>query len=210
MRFQARHLEIGAWLLAGISLLLAFIAWGQRYDWRVTSTYQLFPLFGLLAFSLMWAHYVVSAIKQRYGWSTPRLRRFFEYTSLVVLIAILLHPGLLVYQLFLDGAGLPPGSYYEYVGPVMKLSVILGQVALIIFLAFELRRFFSGKPWLNYVLIASDAAILLAYIHALRLGGQLQQGWYRGVWLFYGVSLALALGYINYLRFARFRASRRA
>lgn len=209
MKLQTKQLETAAWSLSGLSILLAFIAWGQSYNWEFNTLYQLFPIFGLIAFSIMWSQYVITAIKLYFGLNSPRLRSYFEATSIVVLVAILLHPGLLSYQLFVDGLGLPSGSYYEYVGSMMKISVILGQIALIIFLAFELKLFFKGKPWLRYVLMASDLGMVLVYIHALRLGGQLQDGWFRGVWIFYGITLSAVLGYIYWRRLKRVRMSQR-
>jgi hypothetical protein len=47
--------------------------------------------------------------------------------------------------------------------------------------------------------------MLAVMYHGLRLGQTLQQGWFRGVWLFYFVTLVLALIYKYAHRLARAR-----
>ena len=58
----------------------------------------------------MWAHYIVSATRQQLGIDKRVLHTYIEVTGWLVLILIILHPGLLEWQLFHDGLGLPPGS----------------------------------------------------------------------------------------------------
>lgn len=191
-------LNIIAWLLSLVVLVLAFIAWGQGQKWNFSelSTYQLFPIFGLTAFSLMWAHYIVSASRQYLNVDKAATKQYFEITSFVVLAAIALHPGLLWWQLWRDGFGFPPGSYLNhYVDPGLKWVAVLGTVSLLVFLAYELRRWFGQKPWWRYSQYASDIAMLAIFYHGLRLGGQLQSGWFHTVWLVYGVTLVGALFY---------------
>lgn len=197
---KPQQLQLIAWSASIAAVLLAIFAWGQSNDWELAgmSTYQLFPLFGLLAFSLMWSHYVAAALRLHFNLDKAVLKSYFEATSLAVLAAILLHPGLLAWQLWRDGLGLPPGSELNYAGPRMKFTVLLGMIALVLFLAYEFRRAFGQKPWWKFVQYASDGAILLIVIHSLRLGSQLQTGWYKTVWLFYAVSLVLSIAYIYY------------
>ena len=187
-----------AWGLSGGVSLLSYYVWWQAYGGLPRLTiYQLFPLFGLLAFSLMWSHYIASVVRRYYGVDRAELRQYFEITSLVVLAAILLHPGLLAYQLWIDGFGLPPGSEINYVRPDLRLWVVLGMVSLVVFLTFELHRKFGDRPWWRFVSYASDVAMVVIYFHGLRLGGQLQGGWFRYVWYFYGITLLGSLIYIR-------------
>lgn len=192
---RGKQLQYGAWALSSISVLLALLAWLRDHNWQLAhlSSYTLFPLFGLLAFSLMWSHYIVAAIRKYYRVPSAALGNYFEVTSLGVLAAILLHPGLLVYRLWRDGFGLPPASYKSYVAPGMVWIVILGTISLFIFLAFELRRFYKNHIWWKYVQYASDAAMAAIFYHSLRLGMQLQGGWLRGVWFLYGLTYIIAL-----------------
>lgn len=183
--------------------LLAIVAWGQSYGWRLLpiNNYVLFPLLGLLAFSIMWSHYVASSIRQWFGLPKPVLARYFRLTSLAVLVCLCLHPGLLIYQRFRDGYGLPPGSYQSYVAPGLKWVVVLGVVSLLVFLAFELHRWYAQRSWWHWVTEAGDLAMLAIVYHGFRLGGQLQEGWFHTVWWLYAVVLVLVVGRNYYLRY---------
>lgn len=194
-----RKLQLAAWSLSLVASTVAFIAWGEGIRWRIggVSTYKLFPLFGLLAFSIMWSHYIMGAVRRYMGASKEVLKDFFEITSMIVLLCILLHPGLLVWQLWRDGLGLPPLSYLNnYVANSARWAALLGSLSLIVFLSFELRRWFNKKKWWRYIEYASDVGMGLIFIHAFRLGGQLHSGWFRVVWWVYGISLVAALATI--------------
>ncbi len=184
------------WLLSAFVSLLAIYVWGNSFNWQLShvSSYQFFPLLGLIGFSIMWSHYMTGFL----GRTVLRLEDsnkalYFRITGYVVLIAILLHPGILIYKRFRDGFGLPPGSYKTFVAPGMAWVVMLGSVSLLAFLAYELKRFYGEKSWWKYIAYASDVAMLAIFYHGLRLGDQLQSGWYRYVWYFYGASLLLML-----------------
>lgn len=196
---MSKHsLRLLAAIVTSLAMLLAFVAWGQTFDWQFAglSSYQLFPLFGLLAFSIMWPHYLVGALRRHFGYAKTDFTDYFELTSGMVLVFILAHPGLLVWQLWRDGSGLPPSSTSNYVAPALRTSVILGVISLFVFLLFELWRVYGQRPWWRFVEYVTDLSMILIFVHALRLGGQLQTGWFRAVWLFYGVTLVLAMGYI--------------
>ena len=198
MRITEANLHIIAWFITIISVSLAVIVWGQSLHWHIIgiTTYLLFPIFGLVAFSIMWSQYISIAFKQYLKIKGPALKNYFRVTSYLVLVAILIHPSLLIWQLWRDGAGLPPSSYVHYVLPNLKLFVILGSINLTIFLLFELRRIFSKYSWWRYYTYIVDIALLSVFYHGLRLGTQLRSGWYQKVWYFYGISYVIALGYI--------------
>ncbi len=191
-------LVILAWKLTAIVVILAFVAWGQGIRWQFAglSTYSLFPLFGLLAFSLMWSHYVMAALRMHFKIDSAVTKQYFEVTSLAVLAAILLHPGLLAWQLWRDGAGLPPNSELNYLGPDLKMFILLGMISWTIFLVYEFRRKFKTRSWWKYVQYANDGAMVLILIHSLNIGSNLQTGWLKGVWYFYAAGLAVSLIYI--------------
>lgn len=206
---NARGLQIFAWGLSSLVAAIAFIGWAASWQWEFEdiNAYTFFPLLGLLAFSLMWSHYAVSVVRQMLGIDKKVLKSYIEITGFMVLALILLHPGLLVWQLWSDGFGLPPGSTKRYVGGAMYGSIVIAIIALVLFLLYELRRKFDKKPWWIGFVIATDFAMVLIYVHGLRLGGQLQTGWLRGVWYFYGVTLAAALVYGYTKRFTAKRPS---
>lgn len=194
-----KKLNLGAWTLSGIVAALAVYVWGTSLKWKIvgTSTYNIFPVLGLLAFSLMWAHYIVSVVRQYLKIDRSAIQTYFEATSWAVLIAIVLHPSLLIWQLFRDGLGLPPLSYERVYG----WATILGTVSLFIFLAYEFRRQFDKRPWWRYMQYLTDLAMVAIFIHALRLGTQVHIHWFRWIWYFYGVTLAVSLTYIYFQKF---------
>jgi hypothetical protein len=188
-------------VLTALACALAVIVWGQSNSWQLShlSLYQVFPVLGLLAFSIMWSQYILEAIKNIRP-TLPDIKTFFTRTSWAVLVLILLHPGLLIFQRFRDGYGLPPSSYTSYVAPMQKWVVLLGSMSLMIFIAFEFKKFFEKHHLWGAVQILNDIAIVAIFYHGLRLGTQLQQGWFQYVWYFYGITLLAALGYKYYLK----------
>lgn len=196
------QLKVLAWALGAVVATITVVAWGDTYAWRLSrlSLYQVFPLLGLMAFSLMWTHYIMGALRRYFRYDKKVLHLYFEVTATIALALILLHPGLLAGQLWLDGEGLPPGSELNYVVPTARWAVLFGFLSLGIFLLYELRRKFENKGWWRFVQYASDAAMVLIFFHALKLGGVLQIGWFRIVWYVYGVTLLGALIYVYWCK----------
>jgi len=203
--FSKEQLSVSAaWSLAGIVSALAIVAWGGTYGWHLTpiSSYVLFPVLGLLAFSIMWSHYMATVLRGVLKLDRQVLAPYFRWTGYAVLALICLHPGILIYQRFRDGYGLPPTSYERYVAPGLGWVTLLGTASLLVFLAFEFRRVYGQRSWWHWVADLSDVAMLVILYHGLRLGTSLQHGWFRGVWAFYFVSLVGALAYKYAKRFA--------
>lgn len=195
-------LNLVCWTIGLVATVLAIIAWGQGRSWVFDGpvAYLLFPLCGLLAFSLMWSHYVAGSLRRLTKAEKANIQKYLTLTGYAVLVLICLHPGLLIWQLWRDGFGLPPESYLQhYVAPSLKWVAMLGTISFLIFIAYELRRWFKDKSWWKYVVYAGDTAMLAIFYHGLRLGSQTQTGWYKWVWLFYGVTLVGSLGFIYYV-----------
>jgi len=193
---QARDLQIFAWALSLLVAGLAIFDWGHDNGWQIWhfNSYQFFPVLGLVAWSLMWSHYVMSLVREVAGQPKEVLQKWFTWTGYVVLVAICLHPGILIYQRFRDGFGLPPHSYETYVAHGLGWVTLLGTASLLVFLAFELRRFYGNKSWWPYAANASDFAMLAIFYHSIRLGSQLRiMGWFYDVWWFYGLTLGVII-----------------
>lgn len=201
MKLSAERFRFISWLIGILAVLPAAIAWLQGVDGELggLTAYELFPLFGLVAFTLMWSHYIVAALRLAYGFDKSVMKRFWQVTSWIVLGAIVLHPSLLIFTLWRDGFGLPPDSYLEnYVAPSLKWAAALGSFSLLVFLAYELHRWFKDKSWWRYVQAASDICVFLILIHGFSLGGDLASGWFRTVWLAYAETYLIALAFIYY------------
>lgn len=192
---KEKTIVAAAWILSALAGLLAVFVWATSFAWHFSnlSIYQVFPVLGLLAFSIMWSHYLAGLVRRLTGTAPQALASYFRLTGYVVLVAICLHPGLLIYQLFRDGMGFPPGSYERYVAPGLGWITLIGTTSLFIFLAYEFKRFFGGRSWWKFVDYATDLAMLGIFYHGLKLGSQLQSGPFRYVWYFYGLTLVIAI-----------------
>jgi len=194
MDTKTRICQTAAWSLSALVTLLSIFVWGKSFDWHLSlNAYVLFPVLGLIAYGLMWSHYIMGTVKDLFKIDGKALAQYYRFTGYAVLVLICLHPGLLIYQRFRDGYGLPPHSYESYVAPGLGWVTLLGSASLLVFLAFEFRRKFSDRSWWHFVPEAGDAAMLAIFYHGLRLGTQLQSGWFRYVWWFYGITLVAVL-----------------
>ena len=190
-------LRISIWLLGLTTTIAAIAVWAQvRLDSRALDTYDVFPLLGLIAFSLMWTHFVSGAIRRCLGLPISTLRTYFKFTSWLVLGLILLHPLLFIRQLELDGLGLPPDSYFSvYPAVTSQIALMLGTLSLLAFLAFELHRKFRKASWWKYIEYLNILAMLAIFYHGFTLGGELSVVWFQIVWLVYLVTFIGAVSY---------------
>jgi hypothetical protein len=186
--------QIGVWSLTALAAALAIIVWGQSFNWHLSfDAYLIFPVLGLAAYSIMWAHYMAGTMRELFSIDKDALKQYYRLTGFAVLALICLHPGLLIYQRFMDGFGLPPHSYETYVGPGLGWITLLGTASLLVFLAYEFHRVYGKRSWWHFVTEAGDLAMLAIFYHGLKLGLQLQHGWFRYVWWFYGITLVAVL-----------------
>lgn len=195
-----RKLQLGVWIGAAVVAALAILRWTQvRLADGELGPYELFPLFGLLAFTFMWTHFVSGAIRRLIGAAKETLRTFFIVTNWLVLAFILLHPGIFMFTLWADGLGFPPTSYLSiYVDLGARIALFMGTLSLIAFLAYELRRKFRKAKWWRFVEYANIAAMFAILFHALTLGGEVASGWFMVIWIVYGVTLVASIGYNYY------------
>jgi hypothetical protein len=209
-RLTDKRMLYSAWSLSALTVITAIIAWGNGYGFKLfpINNYQLFPLLGLLAFSIMWGHYMVGAVSDMVGVTRGTYKKYYQYTGYAVLALICLHPGLLIFQRFRDGFGLPPHSYESYVAPGLGWITLLGSVSFFIFIAFEFRRFFGRRSWWHLVVDAGDFAMLAILYHGFKLGGQLvRPGWFQEVWLLYAATLVAVLIRKYRLRYVSYQAT---
>jgi hypothetical protein len=157
--------------------------------------YDIFALYGLLAFGLMWTHYINGTTRRLLG-LVSRSTSYDMITKIAVLIFLLSHVGLLSLGLWRDGFGLPPLSYlsaYSYAA----VAIVLGSISLIIFLVYELHRWYSKKTWWRYVDVLQLGAMSAIFYHALVLGREVSTEWFNAVWWALGVTFVLSAVY-NY------------
>lgn len=197
MTVSATTLRTAVWALTLVVLVLPILAWLPRAS--QLTLYTLFPLFGLLAYSLMWAHYVAGALRRYLGFDDTVLHLHFYLTSWLVLGLILLHPFLFELGLYLDGLGLPPANLFSvYPGVLERLGILAAVVALVCFLFYEFHRIYKAKSWWRYVETANEVAMGFIIFHGFTLGGEIRNGWYYSVWVVMAVTLGLCVAYSRY------------
>jgi len=196
-RFFQDYPGLNASVLTVLFVLPAVLAWLNQYGERLTqlTLYEWFPLFGMLAFTLMLSHVAVGAFVMIAKLDMQLFKPYYRFTAYAVLLCMLLHPGLLIWQLYQDGYGLPPNSYLNFVDMSLRLFILFGSISFVIFLLFETKRKFGNRPWWYMIERASDVALILIFVHGLRLGTHVQAGWFRVVWIVYGIILMSCLIY---------------
>lgn len=171
--------------------LAALTAWIQTTG-NYTNPIKIAGLLALIAFSLMWVHYVTDYAKQTI-YPKQDTGNQYNVTRWVVLSAILLHPVLINFYLYQKNYGLPPASYESYLGAAEAPFVFLGTLALVVFLAYELKKWFTRKGVWNYVWHANHVAMILVLIHGFHIGTVINSGWYVWLWMVYAVVLLLLI-----------------
>lgn len=193
-----RHFGL-EWTLSAVVTLIALVAWGttRHIGQQPLGIYDVFPLFGLIAFSWMWVAYVSGAARRLLKLGKPHGHLYWSVSSGLILAAIIIHPLLVSSGLAWDGLGLPPGSYfaaYQSLG----WFLLLGSAALLIFLSYELRRWWGKASWWKWVESAQKLAMVAIFIHSLVLGRELTVGWFKTIWWLYGLTLMAAWVYNYY------------
>jgi len=159
-------------------------------DWAFNSTIliNLFPLFGILAFVLLWLH-AICGVFERWLRKYIDFDRFVSMTASTIFVCIILHPLLLLIQLNFNI--LPLFTFR----PLYIWLAIIGWLLLLTYdIAKPLKKryqFFS-RNW-NKILLISNIGFLITFFHSLGLGDDLQSGPLRTVWIFYGITAILAI-----------------
>ncbi len=184
-------------LVAGIlnvsTVGLALAAWLGSIGSSV-SALEAASLLGVVAFSLMWVHYVADIIAPR-----PEGAKDIQYivSRYAVLVAILAHPFLVNYYLVTNNFGFPPSSY-EALLDDLAIVVLLGWIALTAFLLFELRS--KLQRFDRQIFHANIVAMFLVLIHGFLIGMVIMHSWYVWVWwvLFVLFTIVIFLKYNEY------------
>ena len=161
----------------------------MAWSFDSSSVFNLFPMFGLAAFALLWLHAISGAFE-------PWLRkyidfdRFVQVTSILIFISIIFHPLLLLTNVnFNFGPIFTYGKLYIWLGIVGWLLLIIYDIGKV------LKKYdFFTRNW-NNILLISTIGFLLTFFHSLAIGSDLQSGPLRIIWIFYGVTAILATIY---------------
>lgn len=184
-----------AWLLVAMVATASLVGWYAIWGSAPLTAASIFPLFGLLAWSVMWVHYVYGAMQLRYDFPEPP-SLYHPLTYTLVLALILLHPLLFNMLRYQQTGLLPPESYVGYVGESNVIFVLLGTFALLLFLSFEVVRHLRNnktirKYW-HIISITQVVAMVSIYIHALALGDIVTSTGFMAWWSLLGVTFVPA------------------
>lgn len=180
-----------------IAVLYPIFVWLTSVDlsWDKTVVFETFPVLGLTAFAIMWLHIVGGPFRET-------LEQYFDYkkfmtiSSIIVLICVILHPLLIYVGFWLIGV---KGSGFTYIPDDKQYLIWFAIVAWIIFVGYDvLKKFKSTDFFVQHWQIVKFIATLgffLILFHSLGLGRNLQTGPLHYVWIFYGISAAVATTY---------------
>ena len=190
------YTEFMKYLIYGFAYLAVLYPVWMWYEsttlvWNRGVVFELFPVFGLIAFSTMWLHVVGGAIRPSLEKHID-FQKFVTYSSVVVFVSIILHPALLLF-------GLGPNNLatlFTYGNPIYLWLGIVAWFVLVgydVSKKFKTREFFANH-WETVRLVAT-LGFFLTLFHSLGLGRNLQDGPLRWVWIFYGVTALVAAAY---------------
>lgn len=190
-----RHKLIKWGIIIFSTLVVVYPLWNitsqLSWSWSETIIANLFPLFGISAFTILWLHIVGPALRP---WLDKYVdfQRFLDVTEPYVLVSMLMHPLLLLVIMNFDVKAILAGGPYIFFG-------IIGLTLLLTFdigKAFKKRNFVE-RHW-NKILLLSTIGFLLIFFHSIMLGSHLQEGPLRILWLFFGTT-AISAAIWNYM-----------
>ncbi len=147
----------------------------------------IFPLFGLYAFTLVWAQLMLGTSMDLLRRVFPWVEGFHRKQGVFVLLLALTHPTLLL-------LAYGPAEYlaHSFVAPEQALFVYLGQFQLFLIVLTvsagllrkwrPIRRSWRYIHWANYLVFIS------AWIHSWFLGTDVQPTALRYLWIFFGIT----------------------
>ncbi|HMS23885.1 MAG TPA: hypothetical protein PKB09_03695 [Candidatus Saccharibacteria bacterium] len=190
------------WLLFFIVVVIGCTAYFSDQNWEisavVSSGLSIFPLLGIVAWSIMWTHFVYGALRIKYR--LPKNKLYSVSSGWLVLILILLHPGLFFFEMNRTTQLLPPKSILLYTGEGLLWAVLIAELALLIFLSYEVFNRIRDKAIIKknwfWISLSQMLAMTLIFVHSLALGQNLKDGWFRYYWILLFVILAVCFAII--------------
>ena len=183
------------WILLAVLIGISAAFWLTTVDMANLSAYRIFPILGLLAWEMMWVQCVVM-MTTILGLRHSKNKHFKDFSEWSILPLIILHPGILAIQSFIDSGQLPPDSYLSYVGPDNAWAIVLGVLGLVIFLSYDLfkllRKALRRRNMYKYVSVLQAIGMVAIFVHGLAIGSLMNTG-FGYVWIVLGVVLVPCL-----------------
>ena len=148
---------------------------------------SLFPAIGLVAFTIMYLHILGRPFKHMLEHYVD-FDIFERISSYVVLVAVLLHPALRTVFLLMNDISIS-----------FTLPLVLGIIGFFMLITYDLGKAFIRSQWVRehwwLIDVVSTLGFYVIWVHSLMLGSELQTGFLRAVWIFFGISALLASAY---------------
>ncbi|MBI3956547.1 MAG: ferric reductase-like transmembrane domain-containing protein [Candidatus Kerfeldbacteria bacterium] len=156
------------------------------------SVRQIFPLFGLYAMFLLWAQILLGSLLP---WMTKVFHNIFFFhrgEGVVAFFFAVTHPLLLTIVV-----GPQAVLNKSFVSPERAIFVTLGQLALLlltvtVFTALLMRHAIFRRVW-RKIHVLNYAVFVLAWVHSWNIGTDVRFTALRWLWLFYGITAAVAV-----------------
>jgi len=182
-------------------VLAAFAVWVPSLSSTGLNAYSFFPLFGLLAWSIMWTHYISGFLVVHYG--AERSKPYKTVSEVIVFFCLWLHPGILIYQLWLDNHTWPPASIVNYLGQRNTLFILGAFAAWLAFLSYDILIRLKDRPfwkrnWI-WVSVVQAGAMGVIYLHAIKFGRHIQVEWFKLYWAVLGLVLLPIMIYLLWI-----------
>jgi predicted ferric reductase len=156
---------------------------------------QLFPVFGLLALTMVWAQIMLGSFMVPLEKHFPNAFKLHIGQGILALLFAVLHPLLLI-------IGATPAVYavYGFVDPALKSYVFLGQGALLLLIlgiaAGLLRKWPPIKRIWHWLHLVNYLVFILAFVHSWNLGTDLSISYVlNGIWIFMLVTVIIGFLY---------------
>lgn len=204
---QTRHILIRhlSWILFAVIFLPFIFTYYSTSLSTPGSLYNVFPVFGLLAWSLLCAQYISGTIRSIIRSSIKNSSIFARVSGAIIFISLIMHPLILFIQRYIDTQTLPPASLVSYVGDARMYLIWMAVVALTFFLLFDILRpyykFLHKLEVWRYISLVQILAMLLIFVHGLLLGSLFADGWIRVWWVLLNIVLVPCYGLHLYEEF---------
>lgn len=190
---KSKYIKIILSSLMFLAVFYPVLVWFKNSNLDLDSTIfrDIFPVFGLLAFSIMWLHIVGGVFKNFFD-KYINFQKFVNQTSVIVLIFLILHPTLFLVHL-------TSKQIISIFTTGQPIYVWLGVISWIIFICYDIAKISKIQKFLNKywqtIRFISTVPFFLILIHSLELGSDLQKGPLRFLWIFYGITALFATFY---------------
>lgn len=184
---MSKHLII---IFATLAVIVPIFAHIRNVSWGNSSLLvNIFPTFGLLAFTLLWLHAMSGVFEE---WLRERFEfdKFVHWTAIIILLSMILHVLMLLIIIRFNIL-----SLFEH----NPTAILLGIVGFVLLLTYDIGKILKSREFFvrhwNKILVVSTTGFILIFFHALMIGSDLQNGFMRILWIFYGVTAILATIY---------------